>query len=140
MRGGKLAFMSGPGPCNSGLFDRAVYITPGISGSVSVYDVPEDAGPTNVTRWTPNEFTSPTPQQARPARRSANFDSMGNAQRFQGYWNTSFASNYGQTAKPPHTPLSGKNWNPNQAGSKEQQRATVYNPWPSAGALYPKAV
>ncbi|CAB4336737.1 unannotated protein [freshwater metagenome] len=139
MRGGKLAFMSGPGPCNTALFGNAVYVTPGISGSVSVYDVPEDSGPTNVTRWTPNEFTSPTPQHARPARRSANFSSLANASRWQGGWSTSFASHYGQTAKPQHTALT-KNNNPNTYGSKEQQRATVYNPWPSAGALYPKAV
>lgn len=139
MYGPKLAFISRRSQCNAGLFDRAVYITPGISGSVSVYDVAEDSGPTNVTRWTPNEFSSPTPQQARPARRSANFDSMGNAGRFQGYWNTSFASNYGQTAKPQHTALT-KNNNPNTYGSKEQQAATVYNPWPSAGAIFPKAV
>jgi len=135
----KLAFISSPGPCNTSLFGNAVYVTPGISRSVSVYDAPEDSGPTNMTRWTPNEFTSPTPQAARPARRSANFSSLANASRWQGAWNTSFAGHYGQTAKPQHTALT-KNNNRNAYGSKEQQRATVYNPWPSAGAIFPKSV
>ena len=75
----------------------------------------------------------------RPARRSANFSSLANASRWQGGWNTSFAGHYGQTAKPQHTALT-KNNNRNAYGRAEQQRATVYNPWPSAGALYPKAV
>lgn len=142
----KLAFIRATGYGNR-TWDSPRYMIPGVSPSHSVYDQPiielssclhhEETEGISVDRIRQpvDEFTA-----TRRPRIGAQFSSLAALPAFQSFanlhWSTSLA---GVIARPDHTPLA-KNYNPNQQGSKEQQRATVYNPWPSAGALYPKAV
>lgn len=133
----KLASIRAPGFGNR-TWAGARYAIPGLSSSVSLYDKRIVTAPTNMTRWTPNGLFDPHDVPARPARESAIFDSAMGAFTWQGSLGNLHFSNL--TARPIITRTLTQNYNRNQAGSKEQQRATVYAPWPGAGAIFPKAL
>lgn len=133
----KLAFIRQPGFGNRA-WDSPRYITPGVSRSFSVYDLPTVAAPTNVTHWTPNGTFDPNPQAARLAHEGAMFNSAPNALYFQGFANLNWSAGAMRPILMPGALQ--QNFNPNVVGSKEQQRATVYEPWPSAGAIFPKSL
>lgn len=123
-----------------------VYNIPGVSPSVSVYDRDEIERPTNMTHWSPNGVFTPhtvEPVMDTVARVGAYFDSAPAGACWQSGWKTRWTGTEwaGMIARldSADTQLN-TNFNPLAPGSKEQQRATVYDPWPSAGALYPKAV
>lgn len=147
----KLAFIRLQGYGNR-TWDRPRYMIPGVSPSHSIYDAPEDVkvdavgdhntpylenarGFTRVTDDYPVEELTST----RTPRIGAQFSSLAAMRVFQ----STFQTNWDHLFIDPNFSELRQlnvNYNPNQQGSKEQQRATVYNPWPSAGALYPKAV
>ncbi len=142
----KLAFMRAAGGRGDRLFDRAIYTTPLVSPSSSTYDFLElelDEGFHTQdqqgvrTTHARNGLTDPT--ATREPRVGAQFSSLAAGRFFQGFANLHWSAMGPLMARPDH-PALHSDWNPGQAGSKEQQRATVYNPWPAAGALYPKAV
>jgi len=133
----KLAFIRAPG-FGSPLWGGARYAIPGLSTSVSFYDQRTMTAPTNMTQWTPNGTFDPHDVPARPARESALFDSAMGAVTWQGSLGNLHFSNL--TARPIITRSLTQNVNRNAVGSKEQQRATVYAPWPGAGAIFPKAL
>ncbi len=124
-----------------------MYYTPGLSLGHSVYDAPEqqadDFDPyTSVSGGVVAQsgremLTDPT--TTRQPRISAQFSSLANAHSWQGGWQTNWDH---LTVRPnlSQTRQLNTNFNPNAPGRAEQQRATIYNAWPSAGALYPKAI
>lgn len=133
----KLAFLRQPGFGNRA-WNSPRYVTPGVSRSFSLYDLPTAQAPTNMTEWTENGTFVPQPQPARHAREGAMFNSAPNALIFQGFANLNWSAG---AFRPIIMPGAlNQNFNPNAPGSKEQQRATVYEPWPSAGAILPKSL
>jgi len=125
----------------------AIYSIPGVSPSHPAFNLPEvayDEGfhttqaggmiETHVRQAT----TAPT--MSRNATIGSQFSSLAALPVFQSFANLHWSQNMGALmARPDHPALNVDN-NPNQYGSKEQQRGTSYNPWPSAGALYPKVI
>jgi hypothetical protein len=129
-------------------WDSPRYFTPGVSPSHSIYDHPEmvsDDGFYNaeiragfVEQRERVQLTNPT--LTRQGRIGAQFSSLAAAQIFQGGWATSWAHLQPMRVAIEEGRQLNTNFNPNAPGRAEQQRATIYNPWPSAGALYPKAI
>jgi hypothetical protein len=123
-----------------------VYTIPGVSPSVSYYDVNEAVIPTNMTDSHENGLyvpeNVPPVMDTRP-RIGATFSSLPAGRIWQSGWKTRWTGTEwaGMIARLSDSDRQlNTNFNPLAPGSKEQQRATVYDPWPSAGALYPKAV
>lgn len=140
----KLAHMRFPGAGAQRMFASPTYVIPHVSPSVSHYDIPQQEFASNVTRWTPNGTFSPNPailQEDLQNRVSANFSSLPAQHLFQGLFPTRWtdSSFSGMKAYMEHAGIN-MNYNPAAAGSKEQQRATVYEAWPSFGALSPKII
>lgn len=80
------------------------------------------------------------PTITRQARIASQFSSLAALPSFQSFANLNWSNGLaGVIARPDH-PAINVNWNRNQQGSKEQQRGTSYDPWPAAGALYPKVI
>src|SRR5438132_10138094 len=145
--GRKLAFIRGTPPSGD-LWQTPVYALPGMSPSHSIYDAAEQvedegmhervrAG--TVTETRPQRLTNPT--ATRQPRIGAQFSSLAAAHLWQGFANLQWSHSY-----PGLRPQLGElrtltmNFNPNAPGRAEQQRATVYNPWPPASAIFPKAL
>jgi hypothetical protein len=126
-------------------WDAPVYVIPLPSPSISFYDGPEDIGDTQVSRWSPSPipggstFSTP-PMQSRAPRIAMQFDSARGAARWQSLFVTRWEHLIPSRPMISQTRQLNMNANRNQRGSKEQQRATVYNPWPSNAALEPKAL
>lgn len=140
----KIAHFRLPGMGNR-MWSYPRYIIPGVSPSVSVYDHPTVMVPSHMTRWTPNGTFVPQPARLNEdtvERASAVFTSLPAQHIFQGGWVTRWTGSpwAGTIARLSDARQLNVNANPNAPGSKEQQRATVYDPWPSAGAIFPKAV
>lgn len=146
----KLAFMRSSEGGNPMWNGHCRYHIPGVSPSHSVYDVADGLARDDfgwdeqikggvIARRTRQRLTNPT--LTRQTRIGAQFSSLAAQHIFQGGWVTNW-----DHLIPGSRPNLGEgrtltmNFNPNAPGTKEGQRATVYNPWPSAAALYPKAI
>lgn len=118
----------------------------GATPSVSVYDAASGVRDSGLhvsvddgVETTRNARPLREPSTSRRARVGAVRSSLPAAATFQGYFAPSFS--WMAWAQPNMTPRPlVQNWNPNQAGSKELHPATVYNPFPAGGDLYPKVV
>lgn len=146
----KLAFMRSPqggAPMWNG---HVRYQIPGVSPSHSVYDTNDgyahdDFNPSVQVRageiTTRGRHAVTMPTTTRQTRIGAQFSSLAAG----AVWQSAFSPTW-EHLIPGTRPNLGElrtlnmNNNPNTYGSLEQQRATVYNPWPSAGAIYPKAI
>lgn len=145
--GRKLAFIRGAPP-EGDLYTGAQYALPGMSPSHSVYDAPElteDEGmhervrAGTITQTHPQQLTNAT--ITRTPRIGAQFSSLAALPIFQSFANLQWSHSF-----PGVRPNLGElrtltqNFNPNAPGRAEQQRATVYNPWPPASSIFPKAL
>jgi hypothetical protein len=128
----------------------------------SVYDSPsyvKDTGEGGEYRYSNGVETSHVraPVQelttTRAARIGSQYDSAANALIWQGTFAANwtgpfaFAENGGEQQgplsnpimRPPHTALTNA-FNPAALGTKELHRATVYQPYPASGDIYPKVI
>lgn len=124
-----------------------IYGLEGQSPSISEYDSPDPYGVLGdnldyrilagvVTNKSLRDADEPT--LTRSTRVAAHFDSLPAARSFQGAFNARWSglmSGFRPQIMP--RPLV-QNFNPNQLGSKEQQRATTYKPFPPMGSLTPR--
>ena len=120
----------------------------GATPSVSSFDTLEGSENTNLNRSVKAgvidaraQLPIDAPTLNREARFSQ-FSSLPAARFFQGYFSAGFswlAPGYNVVGKLPHSGLPG-NWNPNMQGAAELHPATVYDPYPPGGSLWPKAV
>lgn len=144
----KLAHVRGIGQGNRGWGGDAVWSMQGADPSVSFYDVAEGSEQSNLghsiggnVQTSRSENPASMPTTTREARSSV-FSSVPAARFFQGYFSPSFSwlDNLNPTkGQLPHTPLA-INFNPNMQGALELDPATVYNPFPPGGSLWPKAI
>jgi hypothetical protein len=129
-------------------WNAPTYHTPGVSQSHSVYDVAElehddfaDDSQIRAGMFTQRDRLPVKELTAnREPRISAQFSSLAQARSWQGGWQVNWSTHYLMRPQIAETRTLTQNNNRNAYGRAEQQRATIYNPWPSAGALYPKAV
>lgn len=142
----KIAFVRQPG-FGGRAWAGARYAIPGISPSHSLYDfegMSEDTGihyrVHNNVQTTTDPRGPKEPTMNRSPRVGAQFSSLAALPIFQSGWQTRWSYPGPPLPVPRLTRQLNMNNNPNAPGRAEQQRATVYDPWPSAGALYPKAV
>lgn len=122
---------------------------PGADPSVSSYDVDQGRNESGLGRRIFGGFLRmqqrlplDAPTMTRTTRSSAQFSSLPAARFFQGYFSTGFswlAPELNVVGSLQHSGLH-MNFNPGQQGTKELHPATVYDPFPPGGALWPKAV
>jgi len=123
------------------------YIIPGVSLSHAAFNLAQvnynegfSGGPSGGSELTHRLLGPVEPSTTRRAEIASQFSSLAALPSFQSFGNLHWSNGLaGVMARPDHPALNA-NFNPNTPGSKEQQRATTYDPWPSAGALYPKAI
>lgn len=128
------------------IWDSPRYMIPGVSPSHSVYDVPDGfAHDTDFPRLHAGVYNAherqplTDPSANRQPRIGAQFSSFAALPIFQ----SAFATNWSHMTIRPNldsTRALAVNNNRNAYGRAEMQRATSYNPWPSAGDIYPKAI
>lgn len=144
----KIAHVRHLGQGDPGWGQTQRWTMPGADPSVSVYDHEEGSEQSNLSRQIRGGVSSSRAQQdptAPTTTRDARyqfFDSTPAARFFQGYFSVGFswlAPHYDLVGKLAHQPLS-MNWNRMQPGSKEQQPATTFDPYPPGGVIWPKAV
>lgn len=140
----KLAFFRQIGTGDPMWSGSCRYITPGVSPSISEYDVHDPLGDlgdgldyrisggvvANRSLRDADEYTT-----TREGRVSAQFESLPAGRFFQGYFNPRWSgllAGFRPQIQP--RPLT-QNFNPNQFGSKELHKATEYKPVPPMGAL-----
>lgn len=134
----KLAHIRSPG---YGLrtWSGARWFTPGPAHEITLLDVPEITAPTGMTRWTPNGMFVPKEIPCRPAR-LASFH-MTNPAVFQSYFKTDFSDLFGARANLEEgARVLTSHGSPLAIGRAEGQAIMQYDPFPSAGEIYPKAL
>ncbi len=144
---GRLSHIRQRGLGDPGWGQTQRWLLEGVSRSVSYYDVPSAERSPNMSNRIRGgvhtmEETLPidAPTLTRNPRTSQ-FESIGNAAHFQGYfmtgWSGLTAGFY--TPNVPHGALA-PSWNPHMAGALELHPATTYDPFPAAATFYPKVV
>ena len=133
---------------NPGWGQQQVWSLPGATPSEGFFNVTEGSDGTNMhhsiggnVETIRRENPASQPTTTRDARYDV-FSSLPAARFFQGYFSTGFswlAPELNVVGNLTHMPLHA-NWNPAQQGTKELYPATVFNPYPPGGALWPKAV
>ncbi len=128
------------------MWDSPRYYTPGLSLSHSIYDRETVSGDEQVhERVRQGVFTMQQrmpitdPTMNRSPRIGAQFSSLAQMGSWQSGWQTNWDHLYSRPNLSETRTLTQNNTR-NAKGRAEGQRATVYNPWPSSGALYPKAI
>lgn len=126
-------------------FSGARWITPGPVQAITLYDVPDPSRSAGVTRWSPETGrVSPTPSQTLPSMtRSPRTQAIRvtNPLVFQSYFKVHWESLFGARANLKEGARVVKfQASPFAPGKAEGQALMDYNPFPSAGELYPKAL
>lgn len=129
-------------------WDSPRYQIPGVSPSHVTYNIDEDDHDEGFhTRQHAGVHTEhgrralTSPSITRNAVVASQFSSLAALPIFQSFANVRWSQSLaGVIARPDHPALSGKNWNPNAQGAQEMQKIQPYDPWPSSGVLYPKAL
>ena len=121
------------------------YITPGPAQTMTVLDQPDGVSAASVNRFNPSTGVVETfvpqslPSSTRVPRIAAFHAS--NPAIFQSYFRVRWEGLTGLSANLEEGARSLQpNKNPNAKGKAEGQALMSYNPWPSAGELYPKAI
>lgn len=140
----KLAHVSLPG-YGQPTWAEPRWVTPGPAQTITLLDAPTAEWPSHVTAYTPEggvkEVGPPLtlPSATRKPRIAAFHAS--NPAVFQSYFRVHFESMFGATANLAQGARSLQpNKNPNARGKTDGQAIMTYDPWPSAGELYPKAL
>lgn len=139
----KLTHFRAPGLGDPMWSGSCVYDLAGQSPSVSEYDAPDfyrndDQLTYSITGGVikgSDLLDVGEPTTTRRSRTSAHFDSKPAAQSFQGFANTRWSglmAGFKPNIQP--RPLT-QNFNPNQMGHKELNRATQYKPFPPMGSI-----
>jgi hypothetical protein len=141
----KLAHIRTLGMGDPGWGQSQRWIIPGVSPSYSQYDADTEDRPSNLSnrvRGGTHTVHEQVPAQewttTRESRIAAQFESLPAARVFQGYFSPSF-SWIGARPQIAPRPLH-QDFNLGQQGTKELHPATVYNPFPPGGDLFPKVV
>lgn len=114
----------------------ARWFTPGATRLIQFYDAPTATRPTNATRWTPNGTFTPVPVGCRPANMSAFrlTDPAIFQSAFKVRWEDMFGARANLEEGARQLPFRGS---PSAPGRAEGQALIGYDPFPSAGELYP---
>lgn len=140
----KVAHFRAPGLGDPMWSGSCVYDLAGASPSMSQYDVQNSEGGSNgpptdsVHRGIRERFGRQRlkePTLSRDSRVSAQFDSAPAAAFFQGAFCTKWSGMFEGYFKPIPSRSMHQNFNPNQMGTKELQKATEYKPVPPMGAI-----
>lgn len=121
------------------------YVTPGPAQTITLLDVPSIKRDNLPTRFDPYTGVVDTfePQTLPSITRQSRLGSFhaSNPGVFQSYFRVRWEGLTGLTANLEEGARALQpNQNPNIRGTKEGQAIMTYDPWPSAGELYPKAL
>lgn len=121
------------------------YVTPGPAQTITLLDVPSIVGGAGVTGFDPYTglVDSHIPQTLPSSTRVSRLGSFhaSNPSVFQSYFRVRWEGLTGLTANLEQGTRSlSPTPNPSIAGTKEGQAIMSYNPWPSAGEIWPKAL
>ena len=144
---GKLAHMRMIGRGDPGWGQTQRWHIAGQTPSVSIYDAGYGAGGSNVGDMIRHGFHMMVeqlpldePTMNRSARVSAQINSLPAARYFGAYVSSGTGQGWSGAAVANVPRQGNMNFNPHMAGALELHPATVYDPYPSPSALYPKVV